>query len=235
MTNRDKINKISNSELADLLGRTFGIGKCDFCCYEKEGCSGKSCFDAIEMWLSAPCVNEAEKQPVDNKAEKLSKKLKVVFMTNGDKIKSMDNAELAKVLNTPACGFCIFSRKSPCGGECLKGVEGWLKLCTDGNPPADKVDKPQQEEPAERNPDKTMINNAIADNVNHPSHYTFGKIEVIDFIEDKKLGFHLGNAVKYISRAGRKDPAKTIEDLRKAAWYLNRQIERLERDLGGQN
>lgn len=74
-----------------------------------------------------------------------------------------------------------------------------------------------------------------SDNVNHPAHYTFGKIEVIDFIEQQHLGFHLGNSVKYISRAGRKDPAKTIEDLKKAAWYLNRQIERLEMSLGGQN
>ena len=73
------------------------------------------------------------------------------------------------------------------------------------------------------------------DNVNHPDHYNHGKIEVIDFIEDQHLGFHLGNAVKYISRAGRKDPARTVEDLRKAAWYLNRQIERLEGSLGGQN
>ena len=67
------------------------------------------------------------------------------------------------------------------------------------------------------------------DNVNHPNHYANGRIEVIDFIEDKGLGFHLGNAVKYISRAGRKNPDKTVEDLRKAVWYINRQIERLER------
>ena len=53
------------------------------------------------------------------------------------------------------------------------------------------------------------------DPVNHPSHYTDGKIEVIDFIEDKKLGFHLGNSVKYIARAGKKDPSKEIEDLEK--------------------
>ena len=66
------------------------------------------------------------------------------------------------------------------------------------------------------------------DNVNHPSHYSSGSIEVIDFIEDKELGFHLGNAVKYISRAGRKNPDKTVEDLRKAVWYINRQIQRLE-------
>lgn len=152
MTNRDKINKISNSELADILGRTFGIGKCDFCCYEKEGCSGKSCFDAIEMWLSSPCTNEPENPPADK------------------------HVDLQKV--------------------------------------ADEVTR---------------------DNVNHPDHYNHGKIEVIDFIEDQHLGFHLGNAVKYISRAGRKNPDKTVEDLRKAAWYLNRQIERLEMSLGGQN
>ena len=68
---------------------------------------------------------------------------------------------------------------------------------------------------------------AVNDPVNHPSHYTDGKIEVIDFIEDKKLGYHLGNAVKYISRAGKKDPAKEIEDLQKAVWYINRKIEKL--------
>ncbi len=67
------------------------------------------------------------------------------------------------------------------------------------------------------------------DPVNHPSHYTDGKIEVIDFIEDKKLGFHLGNAVKYISRAGKKDPGKEIEDLEKAVWYVNRRIEQLKK------
>ena len=69
----------------------------------------------------------------------------------------------------------------------------------------------------------------IIDNpVSHPSYYTDGKIEVIDFIEDKGLNFHRGNAVKYISRAGKKDPAKEIEDLQKAAWYINRDIRRLQ-------
>lgn len=68
------------------------------------------------------------------------------------------------------------------------------------------------------------------DVVNHPSHYTDGKIEVIDFIEQKNLNFHRGNAVKYIARAGKKDPAKEVEDLRKAVWYLNREITRLTRE-----
>jgi hypothetical protein len=62
------------------------------------------------------------------------------------------------------------------------------------------------------------------DPVNHPSHYTDGKIEVIEFIEDKKLGFHLGNAIKYIARAGKKDPTKTRQDLEKAVWYIERYI-----------
>ena len=62
------------------------------------------------------------------------------------------------------------------------------------------------------------------DTVNNPQHYAGTKIEVIDYIEDKGLGFHLGNVVKYVSRAGRKDKAKTIEDLEKAEWYLKRYI-----------
>lgn len=68
------------------------------------------------------------------------------------------------------------------------------------------------------------------DAVNHPAHYTSGKIEVIDFIEDKGLNYHRGNAVKYIVRAGKKDPAKEIEDLEKAAWYIAREIERINRE-----
>jgi hypothetical protein len=65
------------------------------------------------------------------------------------------------------------------------------------------------------------------DIVNHPSHYTDGKIEVIDFIEDKGLNFHRGNAVKYIARAGKKNPEKEVEDLKKARWYIDREIKRL--------
>lgn len=67
------------------------------------------------------------------------------------------------------------------------------------------------------------------DIINHPSHYTDGKIEVIDFIEDKQLNFHRGNAIKYIARAGKKNKEKEIEDLEKAVWYINREIQRLEK------
>lgn len=61
------------------------------------------------------------------------------------------------------------------------------------------------------------------DIVNHPAHYTSGKIEVISFIEDKELGFHLGNVVKYVARAGKKSD-DVITDLEKAEWYLKRYI-----------
>lgn len=63
------------------------------------------------------------------------------------------------------------------------------------------------------------------DPVNHPAHYKSGGIETIDFIEAKRLGYHLGNVVKYISRAYHKGG---MEDLLKAQWYLNRAIEKGE-------
>ena len=144
MTNRDKFNRMSNTEFATILGRNISATKCEFCCYNSEVCCG-NCVDGIEEWLSAPCANEPENSPADKRV------------------------------------------------------------------------------------DLQSVSEKVCDNVNHPSHYTSGQIEVIDFIEDKDLGFHLGNAVKYISRAGRKNPDKTVEDLRKAVWYINRQIERLER------
>ena len=59
--------------------------------------------------------------------------------------------------------------------------------------------------------------------VNHPPHYTREKIEVIDFIEDQHLPYHLGNVIKYVARAGHK--GDKLEDLKKAQWYLARYIE----------
>lgn len=62
--------------------------------------------------------------------------------------------------------------------------------------------------------------------VNHPAHYAGGGLEVIDAIEAWGLGFHLGNVVKYVARCDSKGDA--LEDLRKARWYLDREIERRE-------
>ena len=63
------------------------------------------------------------------------------------------------------------------------------------------------------------------DNVNHPAHYKVGGIETIDFIDAKQLGYNLGNVIKYVSRADHKD--NKVEDLKKAQWYLNREISKL--------
>lgn len=64
------------------------------------------------------------------------------------------------------------------------------------------------------------------DPVKKPKHYNAGKIEVIEFIEDQKLGYHLGNVVKYVCRAPHK--GEELQDLKKSVWYLQRKIWLLE-------
>lgn len=69
---------------------------------------------------------------------------------------------------------------------------------------------------------------AVADDpVHHPSHYTShpSGIETIEIT--RHMNFNRGNAVKYLMRAGLKDPAKEVEDLQKAAWYIQDEIKRL--------
>ena len=67
-----------------------------------------------------------------------------------------------------------------------------------------------------------MTVSATPDSITHPAHYTAGGIETIDFIEAKKLNYNLGNVVKYLTRADHK--GSKLEDLRKAQWYLTREI-----------
>jgi hypothetical protein len=73
-----------------------------------------------------------------------------------------------------------------------------------------------------------IVTPTTSDPVNQPSHYKVGGVETIDFIEAKGLGYHLGNVVKYITRAGHKGTNQGLEDLRKARWYLDRAIEKNE-------
>lgn len=63
--------------------------------------------------------------------------------------------------------------------------------------------------------------------VNHPKHYNTGKYEVIDVIEDWNLNFALGNAVKYIARCNYKE--NKLQDLKKALWYLQHEIDKIEK------
>mgnify|MGYP003131355826 CR=1 FL=1 len=66
----------------------------------------------------------------------------------------------------------------------------------------------------------------MKEKINHPSHYNSGNIEAIEVIEDWNLGFCLGNTIKYISRHAYK--GSPLEDLKKAEWYLRREIKKLE-------
>lgn len=68
----------------------------------------------------------------------------------------------------------------------------------------------------------------MPDPINHPTHYTYGSIEAIDVIEDWGLGYHLGQVIKYICRHQHK--GKPNEDLKKALWYLDREINRRNKD-----
>lgn len=68
----------------------------------------------------------------------------------------------------------------------------------------------------------------VNDPVNHPAYYCDGGIETIDYILAKNMDFLLGQVCKYISRAGKKDPGKELEDLEKAQFYLSRKIQALK-------
>lgn len=70
------------------------------------------------------------------------------------------------------------------------------------------------------------------DLINHPSHYKAGGIESIDVIEAFGLGFHLGNVIKYVLRCGRKNGEDRLVPLKKARWYLDREIQREEAGRG---
>lgn len=79
--------------------------------------------------------------------------------------------------------------------------------------------------------DQTDICAGSAGNVNHPSYYggAYNTYEAIKVIEAWGLGFCLGNTIKYISRAGKKDNNSRLQDLEKAKWYLEREIERIKK------
>ena len=61
-----------------------------------------------------------------------------------------------------------------------------------------------------------------------PDHYTRGTIEPWDYIRDQGLNYHLGNAIKYISRAGHKSTATKTEDLKKAIHYLENELQHVK-------
>lgn len=137
-----------------------------------------------------------------------------------EKVMTPPGAGVSKELTCEGCGTAFIHTKEKAQGR-------WPKYCPECLPKYSKVPKKKKVDATLAN----MVANTLEepevkvveeDVINHPSHYTRGKIEVIDFIEDQQLPYHLGNVIKYIARAGYK--GDKLEDLKKARWYLDRYI-----------
>lgn len=151
------------------------------------------------------------------------------YCSECEKVMTPPGAGVSKELTCEVCGTTFVHKKEKAQGR-------WPKYCPECLPKYSKVPKKKEVaiEPVEQTIDEEVmqtiaekVTQAIAvpkkeDVINHPSHYTRGKIEVIDFIEDQQLPYHLGNVIKYIARAGYK--GDKLEDLKKARWYLGRYI-----------
>lgn len=140
-----------------------------------------------------------------------------------EKVMTPPGAGVSKELTCEGCGTTFIHKKEKAQGR-------WPKYCPECLPKYSKVPKKKKEVDVTL---ANMVANTLEepevkvvelkeDVINHPSHYTRGKIEVIDFIEDQQLPYHLGNVIKYIARAGYK--GDKLEDLKKARWYLDRYI-----------
>lgn len=129
-----------------------------------------------------------------------------------EKVMTPPGAGVSKELTCEECGTTFIHKKEKAQGR-------WPKYCPECLPKYSKVPKKKFKQDLQKELDAIQKE----DMVNHPPHYTRGKIEVIDFIEDQHLPYHLGNVIKYIARAGHK--GDKLEDLKKAQWYLARYIE----------
>ncbi|MDU2301036.1 DUF3310 domain-containing protein [Veillonella sp.] len=146
-----------------------------------------------------------------------------------EKVMTSPGAGVSKELTCEGCGVTFVHKKEKAQGR-------WPKYCPECLPKYSKVPKKKEvavelvaqnidEEAVQTIAEKitqTFAEPKKVDVINHPPHYTRGKIEVIDFIEDQQLPYHLGNVIKYIARAGYK--GDKLEDLKKARWYLDRYI-----------
>lgn len=142
-----------------------------------------------------------------------------------EKVMTPPSAGVSKTITCERCGETFIHTKEKAQGR-------WPKYCPECLPKYYKVPKKKEVvvELVEQNIDEeamqtitekitqTFAESKNEDVINHPSHYTRGKIEVIDFIEDQQLPYHLGNVIKYIARAGYK--GDKLEDLKKSAVVL---------------
>jgi hypothetical protein len=113
--------------------------------------------------------------------------------------------------------------------EIYRQADGTFKSVTKTPPPSEILNIVETHFPItmeESSLDTVNPECTTHDPVNHPEHYKTGGIETIDFIEAKNLGYNLGNVVKYITRADHK--GNKLQDLQKAQWYLNREINKAQ-------
>lgn len=129
-----------------------------------------------------------------------------------EKVMTPPGAGVSKELTCEGCNTTFVHTKEKAQGR-------WPKYCPECLPKYSKVPKKKDVQTIE---EQAVELPKQEDVINHPSHYTRGKIEVIDFIEDQQLPYHLGNVIKYVARAGHK--GDKLEDLKKARWYLDRYI-----------
>lgn len=136
-----------------------------------------------------------------------------------EKVMTPPGAGVSKELTCEGCGVTFTHKKEKAQGR-------WPKYCPECLPKYSRVPKKKEVDATLANIIANTLEEQVVelkeDVINHPSHYTRGKIEVIDFIEDQQLPYHLGNVIKYIARAGYK--GDKLEDLKKARWYLDRYI-----------
>lgn len=133
-----------------------------------------------------------------------------------EKVMTPPGAGVSKELTCEGCGATFVHKKEKAQGR-------WPKYCPECLPKYSKVPKKKEVTVEQQTIEEQVVELPKKEDViNHPSHYTRGKIEVIDFIEDQQLPYHLGNVIKYIARAGYK--GDKLEDLKKARWCLDRYI-----------
>ena len=161
--------------------------------------------------------------------KKLTKTAKVLaYVKNNPNAKA---SEVAKAIGvTPNSVYQIIhkSKKVAQSKPSTNVPNGQMSLALFSDPPKrGRPTKKNQMNLTEIRGGQVRLIKALTDNVNHPPHYKTGGIETIDFIEAKSLNYNLGNVVKYITRADHK--GNKLEDLKKAQWYLNREVGKLSK------
>jgi hypothetical protein len=160
----------------------------------------------------------------ETKASKIMK-----YIASNPRAKAGDVAKALKV-SVDSVYQTTYLAKKKVGGRVVSVLTpnaGKSKALFSNPPQRGKPIKKNQMNLTEIRDGQVRLIKALTDNVNHPPHYKAGGIETIDFIEAKSLNYNLGNVIKYITRADLK--GNKLEDLKKAQWYLNREVQTMEK------